>query len=151
MKRIVFHIIACIYSVAAFSQAGSPNTMPTISNPIPLAPNAASFAKYGEIPVGLYTGIPSISVPIYTIQSGSLQLPISLSYHAAGVRVEEISSWVGLGWSLNAGGAIGRQVRGIADEGSGGYLQDYGTINRYLYGSISESDLLYNQQLSGWI
>ena len=80
---------------------------------LPPSPNTASLGKYGEVPVGLYTGIPQISIPLTSIQDGSLSVPISLSYHAGGVRVEEIASWVGLGWSLNAGGVITRQVRGI--------------------------------------
>jgi hypothetical protein len=43
-------------------------------------------------------------------------LPISLSYHAGGVKVGEVASWVGLNWSLNAGGIITRSVMGIPDE-----------------------------------
>src|SRR5687767_12654498 len=68
------------------------------------SPTTASLGKYGEIPVSLYTGIPSISIPLYEIKDGPLSLPISLSYHAGGIRVEEIASSVGLGWTLNAGG-----------------------------------------------
>ena len=84
--------------------------------------NAASLGKYGDIPVGYYTGIPSIGVPIHTVQEGAVSLPISLSYHAGGVKVGEPNSWVGLGWSLSAGGIISRTVQGKADESVNGYF-----------------------------
>lgn len=83
---------------------------------IPPSPDAASLGKYGSIPVGLHTGVPNIDIPIYTIKEGSLELPISISYHASGVKVNEIASWVGLGWTLNAGGAVSRSVVGKSDE-----------------------------------
>jgi len=82
----------------------------------PLSPNAAAITKYGEIPVGYFTGVPSISVPLYTIQSRELSLPLTLSYHGGGIKVEENSSWVGLGWSLGSIPSISRQVNGLADE-----------------------------------
>lgn len=84
-------------------------------NFIPPSPTAAEFGKYGDIPVGNYTGVPSISIPLHTVKSGTLELPISISYHASGVQVQAEASWVGLGWSLNAGGVITRQTNGIDD------------------------------------
>lgn len=90
---------------------------------IPPSATAASLGKYGEIPVQMYTGIPNISIPLYEIQDGPLNMPITLSYHAGGIKVEEFASDVGLGWTLNAGGIIGRAVRGVADE-SGGWITD---------------------------
>jgi RHS repeat-associated protein len=87
------------------------------------SPSAASLGKYGDIPVSYYTGVPSIGIPIHTVQQGSISLPISLSYHAGGVKVGEPASWVGLGWSLSAGGMISRTVQGKADErGNTGYF-----------------------------
>src|SRR5579863_5071006 len=63
-------------------------------------------------------------------------MSIGISYHASGLKVAEIASWVGLGWSLNAGGMIIRTVRGAPDEGTvktyypaqgpRGYYKDYG-------------------------
>lgn len=47
-------------------------------NIIPLSPNAGAITKYGEIPVNNYTGIPQISIPIYTIRSGELELCLLL-------------------------------------------------------------------------
>jgi YD repeat-containing protein len=82
----------------------------------PLSPNAAALWKYTELPVNMYTGIPSISIPIYEIKSGNMSVPISLSYHAGGIRYADQASWVGLGWNLNSGGAISRNIKGKADE-----------------------------------
>ena len=46
------------------------------------SPEAYSLMEYSEIPVSLYTGVPDISIPIYTIRVGNYSLPISLRYHA---------------------------------------------------------------------
>jgi hypothetical protein len=86
------------------------------------SPNAASLGKYGDIPVSYNTGIPSIGIPIHTLSEGSISLPISLSYHAGGLKVGEPCSWAGLGWSLQAGGMISRTVQGRADESCGGFF-----------------------------
>jgi YD repeat-containing protein len=88
---------------------------------IPPSPSAASLGQYGDYPVSNYTGVPSISIPLYTITSGELQLPITLSYHGSGIKVAQEASWVGLGWTLNAGGAITRQINGMDDFGAWGY------------------------------
>lgn len=81
-----------------------------------LSPNATGLGEYGEIPVSLYTGIADISIPIYTINYHNHELPISLSYHGGGVKVDSHPGWVGLDWVLNAGGAISRVVYGLPDE-----------------------------------
>ena len=39
------------------------------------------------------------------IPKETVHLPVSLSYHSQGVKVSETASWVGLGFTLNAGGA----------------------------------------------
>ncbi|MCC6287002.1 MAG: RHS repeat protein [Chitinophagaceae bacterium] len=111
------------------------------SNQVQIAsPTAASLGKYADIPVSYHTGLPQISIPLYTIKSGPLSLPISLSYHASGLKVMEPSSWVGAGWSLNAGGVITRSVVGLPDEygtstngaETNGHFSHYG-YNSYLY------------------
>jgi hypothetical protein len=65
------------------------------------------------------TGLPQISIPIYEVRSGSLSVPVSLSYHADGRRVYDRDGPVALGWSLNAGGSISRTIFGSADFGAG--------------------------------
>lgn len=69
-----------------------------------------------------------ISIPIHTVVEGTISLPVSLNYHAGGVRVAENGSWAGLGWSVNAGGMVSRSVLGRPDERSNGYLTIGSTI-----------------------
>jgi len=95
---------------------------------IPPSPNASSLGKFADQPVSTYSGTPVISIPIYSINVGDLKIPISLSYHAGGVKVNEIPSWTGLGWSLNSGGVITRSVHGNADESSTGYFNNASDI-----------------------
>lgn len=83
---------------------------------LPKTPNGASFATYGNTPVDLSTGIPQISIPIYTLEVDGVQVPISLSYHASGVLADELATAVGLKWTLNAGGGIYRTINGKPDE-----------------------------------
>ena len=116
MKNI--RLVILLVSLAGLpSWLWSQTSLPEV---IPPSPTAASLGEYGDIPVSTYTGIPNISIPLYQIQSRDLSLPISLSYHAGGVKVEEEASWVGLGWSLNAGGVITRSIRGLDDLGPSG-------------------------------
>lgn len=95
---------------------------PTHRNVTAQPPDAWQFMKYGEYPVSKETGVPNINIPIYTITAGDLSVPISLSYHASGIKVDETASWVGLGWALNAGGMISRTIKGLADESTSGLL-----------------------------
>jgi hypothetical protein len=74
---------------------------PQLVKVTPPSPNAAAFQKYGEIPVSPYTGIPDISIPVYAVQFRDITIPITLSYHASGIKVNEESSQVGLGWTIN--------------------------------------------------
>ncbi|MCU7375748.1 hypothetical protein PEC18_34265 [Paucibacter sp. O1-1] len=82
----------------------------------PPSPQSASFQRYGDYPVGHVTGVPEINIPLFTINTGKLMLPISMSYHAAGFKPRDNSGVLGLGWSLNAGGRISRTVIGDPDE-----------------------------------
>ena len=70
------------------------------------SPEAYSLMEYSEIPVSLYTGVPDISIPIYTIRVGNYSLPISLRYHASGIKVGQEASRIGLGMILRG---IGRK------------------------------------------
>jgi YD repeat-containing protein len=107
--------LQCLLSQALFAQ--DPPTSVEIPAVVAPSPDVSSLGKYGNTPVGLVSGLPDISIPLYTVQSRRIQVPITLSYHAGGNKVNEVSSWVGFGWSLNAGGVITRSVVGECDQG----------------------------------
>ncbi|HYG17617.1 MAG TPA: hypothetical protein VD816_01765, partial [Ohtaekwangia sp.] len=73
----------------------------------------------GEIPVDMFTGKPTIQIPIWTVADHDLAQPISLVYNAGGVRLDEPSGKFGLGWSLAASGSVSRVVKGLPDDYSG--------------------------------
>lgn len=110
--------ISILISVVLFTVGIAVESQAQVKPPqiTPLSPNAASLWKFAQIPVNMYTGLPNISIPIYDIKSGALSVPISLNYHAGGHRYEDQASWVGLGWSISAGGAVNRNVKGKPDE-----------------------------------
>lgn len=117
---------------------------------IPPPPTAYALGKYGDVPVSLYTGVPAISVPVYALKDHDVVVDISLSYHGSGIKVDEIASFVGLGWSLNAGGVITRVVRGrpetLLSDGSlwpkRSDIQFYDYVNR-----PRTEDVIHNNQL----
>jgi hypothetical protein len=150
MKRFTTLLLFLTSTLVSFSQNTTPadtsqnkNNSPTpagIAAILPQStaksPTVAALGRYGEHPVSFYTGLPTIEIPIFSFQIGSLNVPIKLTYHAAGNRVNDRASWVGMGWSLQAGGMITRAVLGRPDEivANGGVLST----------SITDPNSFYN-------
>lgn len=85
-------LLACYTYVEAQNPIETPNTFVSLKNFMPPSPEPAALGRYGEIPVGLSSGVPEISVPLYEVKSRKLALPVSLSYHASGIKVEDLAS-----------------------------------------------------------
>ncbi|MFA5670477.1 MAG: hypothetical protein WC967_14655 [Balneolaceae bacterium] len=97
-----------------------------------MSPTAASLGKYGDMPISEFTGRPSLAIPLTELKSINLSVPISLSYSSSGFRPDERPGWVGLGWSLQAGGVITRTMKGFPDEQADhGYLATEDDIYDY--------------------
>jgi hypothetical protein len=80
------------------------------------SPEAFSFTKYGDIPVGLFTGTMTYSVPLFNIKSGKISVPVSLDYSSNGIKVDAVSGRTGMDWILKAGGIITRNIMGKPDD-----------------------------------
>ena len=118
MKRILLFMLASYCSIAAFAQ----QTLPTDAinanyriPEVPQSPEVTAFMRYGALPVNLYAGTPTISVPIYEIKGHEMSVPLSLTYDASGIKVDQLATNVGLGWNFNFAGVVSRNVQGHAD------------------------------------
>lgn len=83
----------------------------------PAQPSSTGLGKFDDIPVDLHTGIASVNIPLINISISGFNLPISIGYHGAGIKTEDVASNVGLGWALSAGGQINKIVVKYPDEG----------------------------------
>jgi YD repeat-containing protein len=145
MKRILDTIgilfFAGLISFPCFSQSAT--DLPSI---VPPPADAATLGRYGDVPCNLGIGLPNINVPIYEIKTPRLSVPISLNYYASGIKVDDQASWVGLGWSLSAGGVITRTIRGRDDLNSFVYPQY--VANLPLADTLTLSDWDYENNVS---
>lgn len=82
----------------------------------PLVPDVYSMTRYKGGSADLYTGSASYSIDIYNYTDRYFNIPVKIAYCGNGYKPNQPSGVVGLGWNLNAGGIITREIRGIPDE-----------------------------------
>lgn len=119
MKKILLPLgllLANINTVKAQQQSSDNDT--NIANIIPPSPTAYALGNYGNVPVGLFTGTANVNIPLFNYKTNNISLPIAMFYGNNGIKIDEISSNVGLGWNLNSGGVISRTVRDGPDDTS---------------------------------
>lgn len=105
------HILLCLALSLLGAGLQAQTDLPQV-----FSPNAAELGKYGKIPVSYFNGLPNITIPLTELRAKNYTLPIYLTYHAGGNKPDQHPGWVGLGWTLHAGGCINRIVRGLKDE-----------------------------------
>lgn len=116
-KEIGIVILICsIISIKSSAQETHATEFQKAVDFLPPPPNAWAMVQYGNASLNKNTGAPTISIPFFTTNGGKLSTTVSIGYSSSGIKVDEIASRVGMGWSLNAGGVITRTVRGIRDE-----------------------------------
>lgn len=119
---VSFFFCFLLLTCTIYSQTKNEADYPKVVSP---SPEAAALGKYGQVPMSLFSGTPQISIPVFSLKNGSIDAPISLDYDASGIRVDQVATNVGLGWSLVAGGVITRTVLGLPDEVNPGYFPGY--------------------------
>lgn len=121
------HILLCLALSLLGAGLQAQTDLPQV-----FSPNAAELGKYGKIPVSYFNGLPNISIPLTELRAKGYNLPIYLTYHAGGNKPDQHPGWVGLGWTLHAGGCINRIVNGEIDE-MGKYEQPSLGSNPFIY------------------
>jgi hypothetical protein len=113
MKNPILYLSFLLFvtqSICSYGQLVSPDIFLA-------SPQSQSLTKAINFPINYSSGMPEINIPLYTIQSGQLSLPISIGYNSNGLKPNsDETGAVGLGWSLNAGGLISRTINKLPDE-----------------------------------
>jgi hypothetical protein len=128
MKKILFFLLICGFYSA---QLGT-DVQPKQLVPFPTSAESYSLSKVEAIPMDYFRGKANISIPIYNISVNGVNFPISLSYNTGGIKLNEVASTVGLGWSLNIPGSISQNMVGLDDLSSQFFsknVDDYGSYN----------------------
>lgn len=98
------------------------NDQPTDFNVIPKNPQATELGRFQNQGINGATGTPIINILIYTIEEDGVSIPISLNYNATGIKTTDLSSEVGLKWTLHAGGSVSRMIKGLPDDDTYGWI-----------------------------
>ncbi|MBS7563042.1 hypothetical protein KHS38_01380 [Mucilaginibacter sp. Bleaf8] len=67
--------------------------------------------------------MPGVNIPILEVKSGSLSVPVSISYDAGGRKVLDQTGPLAIGWVINAGGRISRTIHGKSGENITAHLK----------------------------
>jgi hypothetical protein len=137
--RILFRN-ACLYLLFLFAvttvhsqQNTSGIKLPDFTPP---SPNAAELGRYGVYDIGFQTGSLNIQVPLFSLEGG--QVPVLLDYSTGGIKVDQVASRAGMGWVLQAGGVIMRNVNGRPDELSTRVFPNTAVLNDDLFDMLQE-------------
>lgn len=139
MKRFIFIIILVFNYIITFSQELYPyyqNYVNYQSNPdknLFLSPDVYSFHKRNFYEINYYTGKINLEIPFFEIELGDIKVPIKLQYNSGGIKIDDVSSNVGMGWNLNAGGNIYRKIIDVEDWE---YIKDYFSEEDWDLGSV---------------
>lgn len=116
MRKYIFCLLCLIVQLFCFSKTyGQLLYAPQQSQ------TAQADAKYYDVISGQnmvedFSGSKLINIPLFEFSTQGKKVPVSLTYKTNGVKLGDISKWVGLNWNLNYSGFIAREVRDIADE-----------------------------------
>lgn len=140
MRKTFSLIILSFTILNVYSQNPKPNEVAPVAQ-------SWSFSKYGGANVNLYTGTINIDVPMYTYKDPDFEIPISLGYASNGYKPNIQTGILGLGWYLNAGGIITREIRGIADNyyGEGYFKMQNKRIVKGEYYKYSTNNVSFKQ------
>lgn len=165
IRFIILVVLAAVLLTVVQTPAKA-QSMPDVPSVEFYPPSSSSLITNIEYPVSPMTGIPDISIPLYTVKSASLELPIVLKFHSADFfRGNTYSGPLGAGWSLSCEMEVTHSIRGLSDIVGGSTPQQRIVPSENAYGAFSltamqkrrlatglgdgEPDLFYYSTVSG--
>lgn len=162
-KYALFFMLISYSCLKTLAQTSTP-IITQWQNNIPPSPTAAGLGDYANIDYGVksFAGLADINIPLFKAEIKNVKIPISLNYNPRGIKVNEMGSWVGLGWSLFAGGVITRTIKSQADDKKISSAIANGYVNSQIIDSIkniTDEDTyanarrignIYNKSSSNW-
>lgn len=114
MKKFV----ACFFLLKSVVLLGQNNQQIINKLPdyIPPTPEVSALLKADNLNVGFATGSPNVTISVFNFKVGDYSLPLTLNYSLTGIKVDEVASMAGMGWTFNYGGVISRTVMDKPDE-----------------------------------
>ncbi len=113
-KNILIIFTAILISKNLFGQINT-YTPPDLNVAIP-SPFAFGMVKDMKIGNNEFTGDVSAEIDLFESISAKLSTSVNLAYRQSGVKIEELPGTTGIGWHLNAGGVITREINDLIDE-----------------------------------
>lgn len=112
----------------------------------PNSPSASIISKFQEFKPDLSNGLINISLNLFTLQEGNIVIPINMRFQPGGIKVNDLPSTMGMGWSLEVGGSISQIVNGLDDiMGTEGDLPNIGS---YLQPSYQSANPIQSTQIN---
>ncbi|WP_185965572.1 hypothetical protein [Flavobacterium zepuense] len=126
-KKYFALMLACFFTLAINMKVRAQNDeyiQEFVQKIIPPSPTAFEISTSGNLPLNGSSGAFSYSVPLYTVKSGDIVLPIAINYFSNGVQVDQLAGIVGTNWSLSCGGLISRVMKDFPDEAGTRYYPE---------------------------
>lgn len=112
MKQKLFQLllggINIFVPLCAFSQQA-----PLVIQP---SPQSKLFERYDTPAINLNRGTQEINIPLYEIEIKGMKVPINLSYSGGGIRYKQYNGEIAVGWVLNPGYRVNRNICARPDE-----------------------------------
>ena len=136
--RFIIMVVLAAVLLTVVQTPAKAQSMPDVPSVEFYPPSSSSLITNIEYPVSPMTGIPDISIPLYTVKSGSLELPIVLKFHSAEFfRSNTYSGPLGAGWSLSCEMEVTHSIRGMSDIVGGSTPQQRIIPSENAYGAFS--------------
>ncbi|MCC4229908.1 RHS repeat domain-containing protein [Zunongwangia profunda] len=108
-----YRISTLVFILLAFTSYPQQDIeLPQVIGP---SPEIAALFHAQEFTVNHSTGVPHIQIPLFTVKSGDISVPITLSYDASGRKVLQDNGPIAMDWVLNVGGVIAKTIYGKPD------------------------------------